>query len=378
MKKIALAVILTCLISSTTNAKTMNGAFIRANGYSPTDMMAFESDVNKDMAIINLFTSFDFDWNTLYVQSSNVVAQGGTPMITLEPTVALRHNDNLLPEILAGSWDAYLDQWIADFKAWVISLDDPDARILMRFAHEFNGIWYPWSNDPANFILAWRYIHDKFEAAGANQYVEWVWCANNVDVDDYNDITVYYPGDDYVDWTSIDGYNWGSNFSFTQWNTFTELFEEKYDLLMANYPSLPIIIGEVASAEPTDLPDPLYGQDGDDSDNSEDKGEWIDDMFHQLRSKFHGIKGFAWFNINKELSWSINEAANNTGVTDYKKGVKPGYFKGEFSPAESYVHNGMLVGVGNSVQSQANGFRQLPQAAIDHRRAMHHQMIANQ
>ncbi|WP_299497119.1 glycosyl hydrolase [uncultured Shewanella sp.] len=388
------------ILSNTVNAKSMVGAYIQGNGYRLEKMTAFEADINKDLAIINLFTSFDYDWHTLRVQNANIIAQGATPMITLEPTLALRHNDNLLPEIIAGDWDEYLDNWIADFKIWIEDLGDPNAKVLLRFAHEFNGIWYPWSNYPTHYILAWRYLHERFEMAGANQYVEWVWNANNVDVDDYDDITLYYPGDDVVDWTSIDGYNWGSNFSFSQWNTFAELFEEKYALLMSKYPNKPIIIAEIASAEPSDIPDLLLGQDGDDSDSAESKALWIKDMFKQLRTHFRGIKGIVWFNINKELSWSINEADHNTGLTKFKKKVKRQYYISEFRMADSFVRNGMLKGLGkhqivnkqantserqvmfmqrgHRVKGQAAGFRQMKKAMIEQRRKQHHKMIAEQ
>lgn len=387
-------------MSGIASATAMLGAYIQGNGYSSAKMTAFETDINKDLAIINLFTSFDYDWHTLRLQNENIIAQGATPMITLEPTLALRHNDNLLPEIIAGDWDEYLDDWIANFKIWIEDLGDPNAKVLLRFAHEFNGVWYPWSNDPVNYILAWRYLYDKFEAAGANQYVEWVWNANNVDVDDFNDITLYYPGDDVVDWTSIDGYNWGSNFSFSQWNSFAELFEEKYQLLMSKYPNKPIIIAEIASAEPSDVPELLLGQDGDDSDNAESKALWIKDMFQELRSNFRGIKGIVWFNINKELSWSINEADHNTGLAKFKKMAKRKYYIDEFKPADSYVRNGMLKGLGkhnsvdnqvnadegqgmymkrgHRVQGQAAGFRQMKKTMIEQRRKQHHKMIAEQ
>src|SRR4051794_5446280 len=30
--------------------------------------------------------------------------------------------------------------------------------VYLRFAHEMNGYWYPWSHDPRAFVLAWRRI----------------------------------------------------------------------------------------------------------------------------------------------------------------------------------------------------------------------------
>ncbi|WP_299493127.1 glycosyl hydrolase [uncultured Shewanella sp.] len=359
---------LTSIVGLASANKLMLGAYIRDDAYKPENITEFESDINKDIAIINIFTNFDYDWHTLRVQNTNIVAQGATPMITLEPTIAARPEDNLLPEIIAGDWDAYLEQWIADFRIWIEDRDDPNARIQLRFAHEFNGNWYPWSNDPEQYIPAWRHLHAKFEAAGVNQYVEWVWNVNNVDVDDYGDITLYYPGRDVVDWTSIDGYNWGANYSFSQWNTFTELFEEKYDLLMLHYPHHPILIAEVGSAEPSDIPEPHRGQDGDNSDRHESKSRWITDMFTQLRTKFQGIKGIIWFNINKELSWSLNETEQNTGLEQFKKMAQNKDITSQFRPAEYYVNEMTQVEKSRSVQHQGDGFYQLPKTSIKLRR----------
>ncbi|MEX0594492.1 MAG: hypothetical protein WD157_00095, partial [Patescibacteria group bacterium] len=39
-----------------------------------------------------------------------------------------------------------------------------------------------------------------------------------------------------------------------------------------------------------------------------DKAAWITDMYKQLASGFSQIKGFTWFNINKETDWRINSS----------------------------------------------------------------------
>ncbi len=334
----------------------MLGAYIRDDAYKPENIATFESDIHKGLAIVNIFTNFDYDWHALRRQNSHIVAAGATPMITFEPTLSARPNDNLLPEIIAGDWDDYLSNWVADFKIWIEDIDDPNARILLRFAHEFNGIWYPWSNDPDNYILAWRHLHEKFETADADQYVEWVWSVNHDDVDDYRNVMLYYPGEDVVDWTAIDGYNWGSNYAFSQWSSFADIFKDKYDLLMSHYPHHPILITEVGCAEPTDLPNPVLDQDGDDSDRFESKSMWIDDMFKQLRNHFHGIKGIIWFNINKELSWSLNEDQHNTGLVQFKKQAQKNDISSRFSPAKSYFFDTKIVVDENGDKEQEDDF----------------------
>lgn len=238
-------------------------------------------------------------------------------------------SSNVLLDIAAGKKDAYIDSWIEGFKNWRNSYPaDDQPSILLRFGHEFNGNWYPWGNQPEALKAAWIYLHQRFSDAGINNAVGWVWCANNVDIDDYSDIASYYPGDDYVDWLSIDGYNWGSNYSFTRWKSFDETFSQQYVKMVNLAPSKPIMLAEVGSAEPHDTPDPAWNQDGDDSDMSESKDAWVADMMQRIQSNYPAIKSIVWFNTNKELSWALNLSAN-TGLSAYNSAVVGDYFGGE-------------------------------------------------
>ena len=73
-----------------------------------------------------------------------------------------------------------------------------------------NGYWYPWSeqrngNQPGDYVKAWRHVVDIFRSVGATN-ATWVWCVNTPD-HITTPLTELYPGDNYVDWTAIDGYN---------------------------------------------------------------------------------------------------------------------------------------------------------------------------
>jgi beta-mannanase len=97
----------------------------------------------------------------------------------------------------------------------------------------------------------------------------------------------YYPGDTYVDWTGVDGYNWGKRNG--GWQSFEEVFAKIYPLLAAK--GKPILIGEMASAE-------VGGN----------KAEWIDAIIPTLHTKYPMIKGLVWFDVNKERDWRINSS----------------------------------------------------------------------
>ena len=323
---------LMCSLATThASAGAMLGAYVDYDGWNTVSIDQFNAATTKPLAIVNVFSNFSQDWGSLSTQASNVVSRNATPMITWMPSVSDRPDANLLSEITTGQWDTYIDNWIKGLKAWQATYPSTSKpTVLLRFAHEFNGNWYPWGNDPNGLKAAWRYLYSRFKAANVTN-VEWVWCANNTNIDSYNNITLYYPGDDVVHWTGIDGYNWGSNYSFSTWKSFAETFSSPYAKLVANYPSKPIMIAEVASVEPSDVPNPALGQDGNDTDNGQNKEVWVQDMYTRIISEYPAIRGVAWFNTNKEFNWALTEA-NNTGLTAYNSMVLNSFYTSTFTP----------------------------------------------
>jgi len=118
------------------------------------------------------------------------------------------------------------------------------AQAMGAFGHEFF-MRYCWEMDgdkrsepgPADeFVAAWTRIYEIFQAEGADNVV-WVWCANangfKHDTDRGEWAWDYYPGDEYVDWVSADGYNWGvsrrndwGDGDRDRWRGFIEIYDE--------------------------------------------------------------------------------------------------------------------------------------------------------
>ena len=102
-----------------------------------------------------------------------------------------------------------------------------------------------------------------------------VWCPNNTDQpgDAWNNIAAYYPGDQYVDWVGMDGYNWGTTAN-TSWQSFDAVFSDIYRQLTA-LTAKPLMIGEFACAE----------QGG-------DKAAWISDALLKIGTAYPRVKLF--------------------------------------------------------------------------------------
>ena len=122
---------------------------------------------------------------------------------------------------------------------------------MIRPMHEMNGKWYPWGgpvngNSPAQFRAAWRRIHTIFRREGATN-VTWVWSPNARSYPGTypNRIEAYYPGDAYVDWIGLSGFNWGTSNPRLRWTT----FEEVYTNLLATLRlfNKPIVVAEMAT-----------------------------------------------------------------------------------------------------------------------------------
>ncbi len=76
------------------------------------------------------------------------------------------------------------------------------GTVYLRYAHEMNGYWYPWSDDPQAYRWAWRRIVRLFAAAGARN-VRFVWSVNANLYEPARTwratLRRYWPGDRYVD-----------------------------------------------------------------------------------------------------------------------------------------------------------------------------------
>ena len=161
------------------------------------------------------------DTDTLNCFIRKIVPTGGIAVITLEPMDGL---------------DAITEKACQDFAALCAKYENQGIGIMVRFAHEMNGSWYPWGQQPTlykeKFRLLAQCIHDhtrntamlwapntgggypfsggQYEALfGSTEYsILDTNSDNKLDMTD-DMYTPYYPGDDAVDWVGMSVYHWG-------------------------------------------------------------------------------------------------------------------------------------------------------------------------
>lgn len=216
-----------------------------------------------------------------------VVNRGAMPLVTWEPWIAgsgVLQPGYTLARIAAGDFDPYISQWGAALAAW-------GKPLMLRFAHEMNGDWYPWceavnGNQPGDYVAAWRHVHSLVKAAGAAN-VNWVWAPNG---GGSVDPALLYPGDAYVDTVGLDAYNWGTTQAWSSWQLPPSLFGPHLAQLRTIAPGQPIIITETASTE-----------------TGGSKPDWNTALVSYLRTQAD-VSGFVWFDFNKETDWRIGSS----------------------------------------------------------------------
>jgi Glycosyl hydrolase family 26 len=213
-----------------------------------------------------------------------------------------------LAKVAHGKYDRYIREFARAAAAW-------GHPFFLRFNWEMNGNWFPWSggvngNNSHDYVAAWRHVHDIFRQEGATN-ASWVWCPN---VGEEEGLRKLYPGGKYVDWTCLDGYNWGTRFFWSRWLSFDKVFRASYRRVLRIAPGKPMVLGEVAST--------TYGG---------NKSAWIKHFLHVVPAKYPGIKGLIWFDVNdRGTRWPIESPRNVTKA--FAKGISnPAYQPNRYS-----------------------------------------------
>ncbi|HET8565972.1 MAG TPA: glycosyl hydrolase [Solirubrobacterales bacterium] len=206
-----------------------------------------------------------------------------------------------LAAIAGGRYDPYIREFALKARAW-------GHPFFLRFDWEMNGFWFPWNegvngNSPGEFVAAWRHVHDIFASVGATN-ATWVWCPN---VDNYGNLTSLrelYPGDEYVDWTGLDGFNWGRRAGSPGWQTFNQVFHRTYRRIVSRVaPGKPMMLPEVAS-----------------SDKGGDKPAWIEDMLGTIRHRYRKVRAVVWYDvIDRGTDWPIERRKQDYGA--FRRGI---------------------------------------------------------
>jgi mannan endo-1,4-beta-mannosidase len=292
---------------------------------APWDMNAvdrFESVVGKGLSLVEFSSAFEdcsrrpcrfFGFPAAGMES--IRRYGAIPFFSWGseaiPRTSAEQPAFQLADIADGAYDGYIRSWATEAREW-------GHPLLLRFDWEMNGNWLPWGeaingNGRGQFVTAWRHVHDIFTSVGATN-VSWVWCpyADTPKRLRATPLKPLYPGSAYVDWTCLDGYNWGSNpVNPRPWRSFREIFEPAYKLITKRVaPHKPLLLGEFASS-------PYGGH----------KALWVRRMFEQIPWRFPRVRGMIYFDVvDRGVDWPLETSA--TAASAFAAGVARKIFAG--------------------------------------------------
>jgi hypothetical protein len=232
-----------------------------------------------------------------------------------------------MKKIIDGKFDKELIQYAKDARNFGKSL-------IIEFGTEVNGDWFSWNgkynggeekdnygnpdipDGPERFRDAYKHIINIFRAENANN-VTWVFHVsdNSSPEEDWNLMSAYYPGDDYIDWIGVSIY--GSQEPGEQWNSFTDLMDKCYIELCGISKSKPLAVLEFGVIE-----DPVYGN----------KAKWIQNALQSLRdNKYSRIKAMSyWHSIWQDENGNIINMRLDSSpgsINTYKRLISDEFFR---------------------------------------------------
>jgi beta-mannanase len=330
--------------SSSDNLLPESGAYHGAVIYLE-QVDTFECRAGKSLEVIKVYQFFkngDFYQNW----ADSIHNQGAIEFLSFDPIVETGALDHC--EVLSGNYDSVVITFARHIKRW-------GQPLILSFAGEMNGKWAEWSgaynfgpncvtytgvsnlytaygctnsnriecaDGPERYRAMYRHVHDLFATEGVTN-VKWAWVVNHESLPTnttWNQFDNYYPGDEYVDIISVDGYNWGDdgpggcqNDNDPGWNTFDQVFSTALTSLSnTHHPTKPLIIGEFASVEGT---------------NPLSKANWITDAYTHIKSDWPQIKAALWFNFPGVCSFPIESSPES--IRAYREVIADPYFVGD-------------------------------------------------
>jgi hypothetical protein len=151
-------------------------------------------------------------------------SQGAILLLTLQPTRGLA---------------AVTDAAATDLAVTLAAANRSGVPVIVRFAHEMNGSWYPWGQQPHAYVAAFRRVAAAVHRLAPGSAMMWApnygggypftggrYAArpgtadyraldtNHDGVVDQRDdpYAPYWPGDDAVDWVGLSLYHWGNRY----------------------------------------------------------------------------------------------------------------------------------------------------------------------
>jgi glycosyl hydrolase family 26 len=288
--------------------RPMAGAWL---GSWPTDgnpaIKQFEGETGVRLDLVDIYLDWFTPVRNITHSIRHIASHGAMPILTWEAqtvtTQDILDGSRMLP--LRDGRRLSIDAYVAEFAQGTCRAAQLTHQpVLVRMLHETNGDWFAWSiayerdgyrpNTEDSYKAAWVKLHEAFTSRCGDS-VRFIWAVNHTSIGYGTSMTGAYPGDDYVDFVGIDGYNWGTKVSWG-WQDFYAIFQEGLCTLERET-TKPILIAEVGSSEA-----------------GGDKARWIRDLMANIDAR-ERLRGFVWLNhekyevqIDGTMDWPVDSS----------------------------------------------------------------------
>jgi hypothetical protein len=187
------------------------GAYVRPAGTTSFvgAVSDFESKLGRKLDMVNKY----HNWSMVnFSDEAKLIASGHVVMVSWHPTDGLAGDPTMASKVVAGQYDSLI-------RAAADNMKPLGRNILLRWDFEMTQLpgQPEYVGPPAEFIAAWRHVHDIFVARGATN-VQWVWAPQSAGFS-HGTAGQFYPGDAYVDWIEASDVMGG-----LFWTTFAKLY----------------------------------------------------------------------------------------------------------------------------------------------------------
>ena len=298
------------------------GAYPDFGGYEDLVTSKKLADFKKLTGSSIAWAAFSDNWGkskiTFPAKSVQIIHNAGiVPYIRLMPRSSLEESYSRpdpvysLDNIINGKFDPQL-------KKWARAAKKSNIPLIIDFAPEMNGNWFPWSGSingagtknkygnpkiadgPEKYRDAYRHIINIFRQEKVTK-VTWVFHvdAYNTPEKSWNNYQAYYPGDNYIDWVGVSTY--GAQTPDEDWETFNQVMSFSYPKLIKVSSKKPLAILEFGVTE-----------------KGNKKAKWIADALTSIKKgRYSRIKAISYWHEN----WKNEDGSTSRLRLDSSKNV---------------------------------------------------------
>ncbi|CAD6574533.1 MAG: hypothetical protein CYPHOPRED_005448 [Cyphobasidiales sp. Tagirdzhanova-0007] len=200
--------------------------------------------------------------------------------------------------------------------AKMAALNAQNITVWLRYAHEMNGDWYAWGQQPAAFVASWNMVSAAVHAAAPSTYMLWspnsLFATNNETSNAIGGYDPYWPDPDSVDLVGLSFYHYGSQQRLNNLPDPDEawLTMNRFDALYGSGQNKSFVLSETGAAYTRD---PTTGVPAPgDASESDIKWNWLWQISGpSISQTLPFFKAFCWFEVLKDET-----AAGNTPVKE--------------------------------------------------------------